>query len=101
MADVRELGAALVTRILEGSGRAPDADRRAAFANAGLPAPLDSLVGKVAKRAGAITDADIASALSAGRSEDEMFEIVICAAVGESLRRQQAAQAALDQAENG
>jgi hypothetical protein len=38
----------LVTRLLEGDGRASRAQRRAAFDNAGLDAPLSTLIDKVA-----------------------------------------------------
>lgn len=40
----------LVTRVLEGDGRASRAERRAAFENAGLPEPLRTLLDKVAKQ---------------------------------------------------
>ena len=41
------------------------------------------------------TDADVAAAKTAGSSEDEIFELVICAAVGRSTRQYEAALAAL------
>jgi hypothetical protein len=52
---------ALTTRILEGAGKAPLAQRRAAFENAGLAEPLRTLIHKVAHHAHKIVDADIAA----------------------------------------
>ena len=54
--DITRARNALVGRILEGHGTAPRAWRRAAFENAGLAAPLSTLVDKVAKHAHRITD---------------------------------------------
>ena len=85
----------VVARILEGEGRASRAQRRAAFDNAGLAPPLNTLIDKVAKRAHTITDEDIAEAKASGLSEDQVFEIVVCAAVGQATRQQDAALTAL------
>jgi hypothetical protein len=41
---------ALVDRVLNGPGQAAEEERARAFANAGLPPPLDVLIGKVATR---------------------------------------------------
>jgi hypothetical protein len=57
-------------RFLERDGTASHAQRRAAFDNAGLAAPLKTLIDKVAKRAYTVTDADIAAAMASGLSED-------------------------------
>jgi alkylhydroperoxidase family enzyme len=89
---------ALIVRILEGPGTAPAAERRAAFADAGLDGPVATLVGKVARHASRITDADVAAARATGRSEDQIFELVVCAAVGQATRQHDAALAALDAA---
>lgn len=86
---------AVVTRILEGDGRASLAHRRAAFDNSGLAEPLRTLIDKVAKRAYTVTDEDIAAARASGLSEDQIFEIVVCAAVGQATRQYDAALAAL------
>jgi hypothetical protein len=86
---------AMVTRILEGDGRASLAHRRAAFDNSGLAEPLPTLIDKVAKRAYTVTDEDIAAARASGLSEDQIFEIVVCAAVGQATRQYDAALAAL------
>ena len=86
---------ALRDRILTGEGRAPAEQRARAFGNAGLSPPLDGLTGKVATRPTQVTDADFAAARAAGLSEDELFELVVCAAVGQSARLYDAGLAAL------
>jgi alkylhydroperoxidase family enzyme len=98
MANIRNEHEALVRRVLEGDGRAPHAQRRAAFDNAGLAEPLRSLIDKVAKRAYTVTDADIAAAKASGVSEDQIFELVVCAAIGQATRQYDTALAALDAA---
>ena len=72
---------ALVMRILEGDGQASRAQRRAAFDNARLAKPLNPLVDKVAKHAYHVTDQDVAAARASGLSNDQIFEIVVCAAL--------------------
>jgi hypothetical protein len=89
---------ALVDRILNGPGTAPAELRGQAFRGDGLPAPLDGLIGKVAARPTEVTDADFAAAQAAGFSEDQLFELVVCAAVGQSARRYDAGLAALREA---
>jgi alkylhydroperoxidase family enzyme len=91
----------LVDRILNGEGRASAEQRARAFANDGLTPPLDALVAKVAARPVRISDEDFAAARAAGFSEDELFELVVCAAVGQSARMYAAGLAALDEAEAG
>jgi hypothetical protein len=95
MSDITQARKALVARILEGDGRASHAQRRAAFDNAGLAEPLSTLIDKVAKHAHKITDEDIAAARASGLSEDQIFEIVVCAAVGQAMRQYDKALAAL------
>lgn len=89
-----------MTRILEGDGKAPRAQRRAAFDAAGLTGPVGALVEKVCTRAHEITDEDVAAARASNLSEDEVFEIAVCAAVGEATRQLDGALAAL-RAANG
>jgi hypothetical protein len=86
---------ALQDRILNGEGRASPERRARAFGNAGLSPPLDGLLGKVVTRPTQVTDADFAAARAAGFSDDELFELVICAAVGQSSRQYDAGLAAL------
>jgi hypothetical protein len=85
----------LIARILDGDGRASHALRRAAFDNAGLPAPVKMLIDKVAQRAHTVTDDDIAGVRASGLSEDQIFELVVCAAIGQAQRQYDGALAAL------
>jgi hypothetical protein len=85
----------LVDRVLNGEGKAPPELRARAFSNADLPAPLQVLIGKVAASPALVTDADFAAAKAAGFSEDQIFELVISAAVGQSTRLYEAGLAAL------
>ena len=89
---------ALQDRILNGEGRASPEQRARAFSNAGVSQPLDELLGKVATRPTQVTDADFVAARAAGFSEDELFELVICAAVGQTARLYDAGLAALAEA---
>lgn len=89
---------ALVDRVLNGKGRTSARLRAEAFGNDGLPPPLDALVDQVADRPTQVTDVDFARATAAGYSEDEMFELVICAAVGRATRMYEAGLAALAEA---
>ena len=86
---------ALQDRILNGAGTSSPDQRARAFRNVGLSPPLDGLLGKVATRPTQVTDADFAAARAAGFSEDQLFELVICAAVGQSARLYDAGLAAL------
>jgi hypothetical protein len=99
MSNIQTARAALIERILAGAGEASSAQRRAAFDNAGLAEPLGTLVRKVAEYAHGVTDADVAQARASGLSEDQIFELVVCAAVGQATRQYEAALAALDAAE--
>ena len=92
---------ALVTRVLEGDGRASRAQRRAAFENAGLAEPLRTLIDKVARRPRRVTDEDVAAVLASGESEDQIFELVVCAAIGQATRQYETALEALAQALTG
>jgi hypothetical protein len=96
MSDITQARKALVARILEGDGRASRAQRRAAFDNAGLAEPLSILIDKVAKHAYKVTDEDLAAARASGLSEDQIFEIVVCAAIGQATRQYDTALAVLE-----
>jgi alkylhydroperoxidase family enzyme len=98
MTDIRRARKALVARILKGDGRASQAQRRAAFNSAGLAEPLSTLIQKVAKHAYRVTDDDIAAERASGVSEDQIFELVVCAAIGQATRQYDAAVAALEAA---
>jgi hypothetical protein len=86
---------AVVTRVLEGDGRAAPAQRRAAFDNALLAEPLRGLIRKVAEQPTKITDDDFTAVKASGLSEDQIFELVVCAAVGQATRQYQSALGAL------
>ena len=92
---------ALVARILEGDGRASRAQRLAAFDGAVPDQPLRTLVEKVALRPTRITDDDITAVKASGVTEDEVFELVVCAAVGQATRQYETALAALAEAGSG
>ncbi len=88
----------LITRVLEGEGTATPVQRRAAFDNARLNEPLSILVNKVARYAYRVTNEDITSVKKSGLNEDQIFELVVCAALGQSTRQYETALAALDAA---
>jgi hypothetical protein len=90
---------ALVDRVLNGEGRASPRQRANAYRNDGLsPPPLQAVIGKVTATPVQISDADVAAAKAAGCTEDELFELMICAAVGRSTRLYEAGLAALAEA---
>jgi alkylhydroperoxidase family enzyme len=88
----------VVARILEGEGTSSKADRKAAFANEGVPEAGRALIDKVAKNAYRVTDEDVKAAKAAGLSEDAIFELTVCAAIGQATRQIDNALAALDEA---
>jgi hypothetical protein len=98
MSDIGQARKALARRILEGAGTASPSDRLAVFNNSGLAEPVGTLVDKVARHAYRVTDGDIAAVKESGLSEDQVFEIVVCAAVGQATRQYDTALAALDAA---
>lgn len=98
MSDVTSLHSSLVARVLQGEGRASPEIRRAAFDNEGLDEPISHFVEKVAHSARTVTDADISTLRETGLSEDQIYEIVVCAAIGQATRQYQNALAALNAA---
>jgi alkylhydroperoxidase family enzyme len=86
----------LVERILNGDGQAPPDWRRAAFDGSG-PAEeaVRTLVNKVASDPTHIADADFRTASRAGLTDDQIWVLIICAAVGQSARQYDGAIAAL------
>ncbi|RUP06502.1 MAG: hypothetical protein EKK34_04705 [Mycobacterium sp.] len=95
MTDITALHRALVARILDSDAHAPAELRRAAFDNARLSEPIATLVDKIAHRPYQVSDDDVAAARAAGFSEDQIFEVAVCAAVGQAGRRYDSAMAAL------
>ena len=100
MANITQLRKALIERITAGEGKASRDQRRAAFEGSG-PAGATPLVEKVAKHAYKVTDEDIAAVKAAGFTEDQIFELVVCAAIGQANRQLENALAALDEATKG
>ena len=89
---------ALVNHLLTVAGSTTPEQRAHAFDNHDVPAELHSLIDKVVTNPAQISDADFAVAKAAGYSEDDLFELVVCAAVGHSARLYEAGLAALAQA---
>jgi len=89
---------ALVDRILNGPGRTTPGQRAGAFNNADLAPPVHALIHKVAMTPTRVTDTDFAAARAAGFSDDQLFELVVSAAVGQSARLYEAGLAALAEA---
>ena len=88
----------LVDRVLKGAGKASPEQRARAFSNADVPPPLQALISKVATSPAQVTDADFAAAKASGLSEDQLFELVVSAAVGQATRMYDAGLAALAEA---
>ncbi len=89
---------ALVDRVLNGDGKASAEQRARAFNNEELAPPLETLIGKVADWPAQVTEDDLAAAKASGCTEDQIFELVVCAAVGQSTRLYEAGLAALAEA---
>ena len=98
MSDIRQARKALVARILDGRGDASPDQRRAAFSNGRLPEPVSRLVEKVAKHAYKVTNEDLEAVRIAGFTEDQIFELVVCTAIGVATRQYEAALAAVEAA---
>lgn len=98
MSNIKDARIALIKRILEGDGNTTRSTRKAAFDDSGLSGSIAILADKVANDAHRITDEDIAAVKASGLSEDEVFEVVVCAAVGQAARQYDAACYALNAA---
>lgn len=83
--------------VLEGPGESDPAIRSAAADGSGVPADLQALVDKIHRHAYKVTDDDVAR-LQAKYGDDQMFEIVVSAALGASRQRLFAGLEALDKA---
>ena len=94
----RDVFGALVDRVVRGPGRASAEQRAKAFGGDGGTASLATLVRNVTARPVQVTETDLAAVTASGMSEDEVFELVVCAAVGHSSRLFAAGLAALDAA---
>jgi alkylhydroperoxidase family enzyme len=65
----------------------PLEELRATAAAAPPPPELEAYLEKVQSRAYTVTDADVATLLEAGISEEEIFQHTVAVAVAEGLRR--------------
>jgi alkylhydroperoxidase family enzyme len=87
--------AAMRKAALDEAGELDPALRSAAANNHGLPEPLAGIVDKIARHAYRVTDDDVSELKKSGYTEDQIFELVVAAAVGAASRRADAALAAL------
>ncbi len=83
--------------MLQGTGDTDPAIRRAAAEGKGVPAELQALVDKIHRHAYKVTDEDFAR-LRAEYEDDQLFEVVVSAALGASRNRLLAGLEALDDA---
>ena len=83
--------------VYDGPGESDPAVRNAVAEATGVPADLQALVDKIHRHAYKVTDDDLAR-LRATYSDDQMFEIVVSAALGASRKRLFAGLAALEKA---
>src|SRR5712671_5340244 len=72
--------------VFDGPGEADSALRRGAAEGKGVPAELQALVDKIHRHAYKVTDDDLAR-LRTTYSDDQLFEIVVSAALGASRQR--------------
>ena len=84
-------------QVLDGPGEVESRLRHAAADGAGLPSELASLVGKIHAHAYKVTDEDLAT-LATKYDDDQLFEIVVSAALGASRKRLLAGLRALEEA---
>lgn len=94
---VTRLRKQVIERVLHARGRSNGDDRRAAFDN-DRDAPAARLISNVANHAYRVTTEDVESAKRDGLSEDAIFELVVCAAIGQAERQLASALAAVDEA---
>lgn len=83
-------------RLLEGEGTLPSAIRRAAAGlGEGLPPEARKLVEKISRHAYKVVPEDFEQLKQSGWSEDQLFELVLCASLGAGLARLAAAERAI------
>src|SRR5262245_5333631 len=93
----REGRRAIEEPVLRGVGHAKPELRQAAAARGQVPDDLRALVEKVHKHAYKVTDEEIAE-LRKRYSDDELFEVIVAAAVGAAGERLDRALRALEEA---
>jgi hypothetical protein len=77
---------ALLRAVLESAGASDRATRESAYRGHALPPPLAEYVTKVRDASYRIGDADIVGLLTAGHSQDAIFEITVATALGAAAR---------------
>ena len=87
----------VLSSVLTGPGVSDAALRRTAAEGTGVPADLEPLIDKIHRHAYKVTDEDVAR-LQAKYGDDQMFEIVVSAALGASRKRLLAGLKALEEA---
>jgi hypothetical protein len=87
----------VLERVLNGAGESDAAVRRAAADGQGVPTDLQPLVDKIHRHAYKITDEEIAE-LQKRYGDDQLFEIIVSAALGASRARLLAGLDALEKA---
>jgi hypothetical protein len=99
VSDTRAFREAAIRTATEGPATSSPDERRAAFGNriAGVAEPARAVLAKVVAKPTDVTDADMRDA-AAALGDDRVFELVVCAALGEASRQLDAAIAALDEA---
>lgn len=95
MSNIEDARRALSQRVLDGEGFSSRGDRQKAFNNRGLDGAVATLVDRVARGSSAVRDENISAAMAAGLSEDQIFEIAACAAIGQASRQYDIARLAL------
>jgi len=60
-----------------------------------MPETLSPLVEKIVRHAYRVTDEDVAAARAAGHGEDELFDVIVAAALGAGLVRRERGLAAI------
>jgi alkylhydroperoxidase family enzyme len=98
---VSEASERVTAAVLGRHGRASLLDRQAALRHGasgvdGVRPELAPLVGKVTLHAYRVTDEDVQSALDRGCSEEELFDVIVAAALGAGLARREAGLGALE-----
>ena len=83
--------------VLRGAGETDPAIRGAAAEGSGVPEELQTLVDKIHRHAYRVTDEDFAR-LRTKYQDDQLFEVVVSAALGASRKRLLAGLKALDEA---
>ena len=85
---------ALRHAVLDGPGALSPETRHAIFAGA-PPAALVAYLAKVERHAYRVTDGEVEALSALGRSDDQLFEATVSAALGAGLRRLEAGLEAL------